>query len=183
VKRNLIKWRNEKLRIAVGSKNPAKVEAVKLAYGHDVEIITINVDSGVANQPFSDEETIQGATNRAKNCLKETDADFGIGLEGGVVHTNFGLFVCNWGALVTRDGDSFIAGGARILLPEEIAQRVMDGSELGPVMDEYTKKENIRKKEGAIGIFTNEKVTRSEMFQHIMNLLIGQCEYKSGFKK
>ncbi|WP_409302244.1 DUF84 family protein [Peribacillus sp. SCS-155] len=164
-------------RIAIGSTNPAKVQAVTESYGKDAEIITLDVESGVSSQPFSDEETIEGALNRAKICLMQSDAEIGLGLEGGVVQTQFGLFLCNWGALVARDGTSFIAGGARIRLPDEIAEKLSQGTELGPIMDEYTNKRNIRQKEGAIGIFTNQQVTRSEMFKHIMQMLIGQYEY------
>lgn len=165
------------MKIAVGSSNPAKVEAVRTIFNKD-ELVTLNVDSGVSEQPFSDEETIEGAVNRAKNCLNESDAELSIGLEGGVVDTKHGMFVCNWGALVTRENEVFIAGGARVLLPESIAKRLRTGEELGPVMDDFTQSHNIRIKEGAIGIFTNNRVTRAEMFLHIVRMLAGQYEYK-----
>lgn len=165
--------------IAIGSENPAKVESVYNAVGTDEnQIIAVNVPSGVSAQPFSDEETIKGAINRAKRSLMETNGQLGIGLEGGVVETPFGLFLCNWGALVTDNQDPIIAGGARIPLPEEIATRLRQGEELGPVMDEYTMKKNIRKKEGAIGVFTNEEISRIDMFEHIVKMLIGQYEYQ-----
>ncbi|PLT32426.1 DUF84 family protein [Bacillus sp. V5-8f] len=165
--------------VAVGSSNPAKVQAVRKAYGETAEIIQIHALSGVSDQPFSDEETIEGASNRARNCLRQSDADIGIGLEGGVVQTKYGMFLCNWGALADREGNLFIAGGARVPLPDQIAERLILGEELGPVMDEYTKKKGIRKKEGAIGVFTNERITRTGMFSHIMKMLIGQIEYKN----
>lgn len=47
------------LKIAVGSKNPAKVSAVLGVY-EDAEIISLQVESGVPEQPFSDEETMEG---------------------------------------------------------------------------------------------------------------------------
>ncbi|RFU69739.1 DUF84 family protein [Bacillus sp. V59.32b] len=166
------------MKVAIGSTNPAKTQAVMDEYGQSAEVISLDVSSGVADQPFSDEETIEGAVNRAKNCLKQSEAVIGIGLEGGVVQTEYGLFVCNWGALADRDGSIVIAGGARVRLPDNISLRLIAGEELGPVMDDFTKKRNIRKKEGAIGVFTNERVTRAEMFQHIMKMLIGQYEYK-----
>ena len=166
------------LKIAIGTKNPAKVKAANLATKElGGELLSVNVPSGVSEQPFSDEETMEGALNRARNALKETGADLGIGLEGGVVKTPYGLFICNWGALITKAGESFIAGGARIKLPEEVAQELFDGRELGPVMDEYTKKQDIRKSEGAVGIFSNGRITRDRMFEHVMELLIGQYEY------
>ena len=165
-------------KIALGTKNPAKIKAGQLAsHALSAELISVNVSSGVSEQPFSDEETIEGALNRAKNAMKEAHADFGLGLEGGVVETPYGLFICNWGALVTKDGDHFISGGARIKLPESVAQELYEGKELGPVMDEYTKKQDIRKSEGAVGVFSNGRITRDRMFEHIIELLVGQYEY------
>lgn len=167
------------LKIVVGSTNKAKVQAVLQAIPTSWELITSNVPSGVSNQPFSDEETIQGAMNRASNALHQTDAHLAIGLEGGVVETPYGLFLCNWAALKVRETQkTYIAGGARILIPEEVANKLREGKELGPVMEEYTTIHDVRNNEGAIGIFTNSKVTRSQMFKHIMDLLIGQFEYE-----
>ncbi|MFJ7753461.1 DUF84 family protein [Peribacillus muralis] len=165
------------MKIAVGSKNPAKVQAVRDVY-EEAEIISLQVESGVSEQPFSDEETMEGAMTRARNCLVNSDAEIGIGLEGGVVKMKQGLFLCNWGAMVTRDGSVFIAGGARVPLPDIVAGKLLRGEELGPVMDAFTKQTNISKKEGAIGVFTNDRITRSDMFLHIMWMLAGQHEYE-----
>lgn len=169
------------MNIAIGSTNPAKVNAVRKAFQEldkNITIVPINVSSGVSEQPFSDEETIQGAINRALECLNHSEIDIGIGLEGGVQESSYGLSICNWGALVEKNQPPIIAGGARIILPEEIAIRLRNGEELGPVMDDYSSQNNVRKKEGAVGIFTNNHVTRDEMFVHLMKLLIGQYEYK-----
>ena len=167
------------MKIVVGTKNPAKLQAVKNVFGTEMDIIGIKVPSGVSEQPFSDEETITGAINRAKKAVAETDRTLGIGLEGGVTETPFGLMLCNWGAVVVKGYEEkpFIAGGARILLPEVISERLRQGEELGPVMDEFCKKENIRSHEGAIGIFTNGTVNRDDMFTHVVKMLKGQLEY------
>ncbi|PKR84340.1 DUF84 family protein [Heyndrickxia camelliae] len=168
--------------VAIGSKNPAKINAVKQAFKEmhmEVEIQPMDVASGVRAQPFSDEETIKGAVQRAKNCLNNQEVEIAVGLEGGVTESEFGLQVCNWGALVERTAAPIIAGGARIILPEEISSRLRTGEELGPVMDNYANKKSVGKKEGAIGIFTNGLVTREEMFVHVMKLLIGQYQYRN----
>lgn len=170
------------MNVAVGSKNKAKIKAVKqtfLEWGIDAEIVPIDAPSNVSAMPFSDEETMKGAINRAEYCLKTCDAKLAIGLEGGVTETPFGLFLCNWGALAARGKETLLAGGARILLPEEVAGRLRDGEELGPVMDDYSNRTRISSDEGAIGVFTNGRVDRSEMFSHIVKLLVGQLEKKS----
>jgi inosine/xanthosine triphosphatase len=169
------------MKIIIGSKNPAKITAVKMAFSDgDFEFITMDIASGVSEQPFSDEETIKGAKTRALHALKEGNGSLGIGLEGGVQETSCGLMLINWGALASADFEPIIAGGARILLPEEIASRLRAGEELGPVMDDYAKKQNVRKSEGAIGIFTNGYINRVEMFTHIARMLIGQYRYQKG---
>ncbi|NHC42432.1 DUF84 family protein [Bacillus sp. MM2020_1] len=162
------------MKIIIGSKNPAKITAVKNSFSHEGEFVSLDIPSGVSEQPFSDEETIKGAINRAAAALKQGNGDIGIGLEGGVQETSYGLLICNWGALVTNESEPIIAGGARIPLPEEIAVRLRAGEELGPVMEDYAKNKNVRKQEGAVGIFTSGMVNRSEMFTHVMNLLVGQ---------
>ncbi|MCM3587917.1 DUF84 family protein [Mesobacillus maritimus] len=165
--------------VSIGSKNPAKIAAVQSVFQDQLyEIKAVETESGVRAQPLTDEETIKGAINRAISAAHATKADIGIGLEGGVQQTEYGLVLCNWGALKGKDMDPIIAGGARIPLPNEIAERLMAGEELGPVMDEYAKKQNVRKKEGAIGIFTNGRLNRDEMFTHVVKLLVGQFEYK-----
>ncbi|WP_251549647.1 DUF84 family protein [Neobacillus muris] len=167
------------MKIVIGSKNPTKIAAVNRGFASfEAEFVSLDVSSGVSDQPFSDEETIRGAINRAKAALTEGNGDIGVGLEGGVQETSLGLLLCNWGAIVTNDINPIVAGGARFLLPEEIAERLRAGEELGPVMDDYAKKQNVSKQEGAVGIFTNGMVNRADMFTHVMSLLVGQFAYQ-----
>ncbi|MBM7704878.1 DUF84 family protein [Metabacillus iocasae] len=170
------------MRIGIGTTNPTKVNAVEQAIRTEgASFWPVKVDSGVSAQPFSDDETIKGAINRAEAARQAGNAHIGIGLEGGVVETHDGLFLCNWGALVSSSiKKPIIAGGARILLPAEIAEALQkEGVELAQVMDSYTKKMNVRQKEGAIGIFTNGQVNRTKMFTHIVEMLYGQYQFQS----
>lgn len=164
------------MKIVIGSKNAAKMEAVQDVFLND-EVISLETPSKVNAQPFSDAETLEGAVNRATSCVKEMPKSAGIGLEGGVMEMEDQLFVCNWGALMTPDGQTYTASGARIPLPAEIGEDLYRGFELGDVMDRYTEKTRVREKEGAVGVFTNEFVGRKEMFLHVVKLLRGQFTY------
>jgi inosine/xanthosine triphosphatase len=169
------------LKIAIGTQNKAKVQAIQKGFREHYENVSfecLKTESNVSEQPFSDQETIEGALNRAKNVLRMTDADIGIGLEGGVTETLYGMFLCNWGGLVDRKGNEIIAGGARISLPAEIGKGLRQGRELGPLMDDFTQRSGIRQSEGAVGVFTDGIVTRDAMFLHVVQLLIGQWKYK-----
>ncbi|MCT8137321.1 DUF84 family protein [Anaerobacillus sp. CMMVII] len=168
------------MKVAVGSTNPTKVKAVHNVVGDLFEVIPLKVPSDVSEQPFGDQETVTGALNRAKTCLEVCEADFAIGLEGGVAETEYGMLVINWGALVDRDGNEYIASGARAILPDEVASLVRDGRTLGEAMDLYTKRLGVSKLEGAMGIITNSRINRDEMFSHVVKVLIGQYEFHKG---
>ncbi|HZH60954.1 MAG TPA: DUF84 family protein [Metabacillus sp.] len=164
------------MKIAIGTKNPTKVNAVNEAFSSfiDAEFISTNVPSNVSAQPLTDLETLTGAINRARNALEAEGADLGVGLEGGLIKTDYGYFLCNWGAIYVKEQQPIVAGGARIVIPDEIGELVFGGRELGDVMDMYAMKKNVRHNEGAIGIFTNGIVDRTRMFKELSNLLIGQ---------
>ncbi|WP_082233559.1 DUF84 family protein [Halobacillus massiliensis] len=164
------------MKIYVGSLNPTKIAAVQKEFPFD-DIVEVEVESKVAAQPFSDEETLEGAINRARECAMMQKSQLGIGLEGGVMEVEGDLYLCNWGALVDNKENIYKASGARIPLPEEVQRGLETGRELGEVMDAYTKKSNISHKEGAVGIFTNSQVERGEMFSHVVKLLKGQWEH------
>ncbi|MGD6950116.1 DUF84 family protein, partial [Bacillus mobilis] len=72
------------MKIIIGSKNPAKIGAVEAIFNESgIEVDSVDVPSGVSDQPFTDDETIKGAVQRAELALKEGGGDIGIGLEGG----------------------------------------------------------------------------------------------------
>lgn len=165
------------MKVAIGTLNRAKTKAVRNAintYFHEVDFQEVDVPSNVSEQPFSDEETRQGAINRAVNTLKLTGADLNFGLEGGVREIDGVMYCCNWGAVALKNGQVLSVAGAQFMLPEEIAEQLRRGKELGPLMDEFTKEKDIRHQKGAIGVFTAGLVDRVEMFEHIVTLLIGQ---------
>ncbi|PID15434.1 inosine/xanthosine triphosphatase [Sporosarcina sp. P34] len=165
------------MEFVLGSENQAKKRAVVRVVERYVEnsmISFASVPSGVSAQPMSEEETRQGAINRSVTVAKNA---YGIGLEGGV-HMLFGtMYLCNWGALTTPDGKTFTAAGAQIPLPEELADEIRRGNELGDAVDAYFKKQNVRMSEGAMGMLTAQLVPRDALFEHIMQLLIGQLLY------
>jgi inosine/xanthosine triphosphatase len=161
------------MKVIVGSLNNVKVRAIKSCFISD-DVIGMDAKSLVSAQPIGDEETMLGAINRAKEAKKQ--GDIGIGLEGGVVNTPYGMFVISYGALVDSNDCLYIAGGTRVPLPLEVEEGLLKGLELGEVMDQYAKKANVKHDEGAVGILTNNRVKRQAIFEHIGQLLLGQME-------
>ncbi|WP_223556621.1 DUF84 family protein [Lysinibacillus sphaericus] len=165
------------MKIAIGTTNKAKTEAVEVIARKyfDKPIFTyVKAASQVSDQPMTHKETRMGAINRSKNAMNETGAQLSFGLEGGVTEIDGVMYVCNWGALTVTNGTTYTAAGAQIILPEEIAQEIRAGKELGPVMELYTQRRDIRQGAGAVGIFTQGVVSRQMTFEHIVSLLVGQ---------
>lgn len=158
-------------KVYVGSTNPVKLKAVATVFS-DFEVIGLDVDSKVGNQPLSDQETIKGAINRAQSLPR---GHLRIGLEAGVEESLGILFLVNWGVLIDEDDHHYYAGGTRIPLPKFIKDKLFyEKKELATVIDEYYQTTNIKHHEGAIGIYTNSLVKRIDIFIHIVKLLYGQ---------
>lgn len=81
----------KKLKIAVTSKNPVKINAVKNVYktlGIGVEVVGYKTNSGIDEQPVN-ESTYQGAINRRKDLVERIkDLDIIISIENGIFEEN-----------------------------------------------------------------------------------------------
>ncbi|MDY0064718.1 MAG: DUF84 family protein [Bacilli bacterium] len=161
------------VKVYIGSLNPVKIAAVQKVFQEE-QIIGMEVNSKVSNQPFSDEETIQGAINRAKELPQD---GFRIGLEAGVQEHLGKLYLVNWGVLLDQHDNMYIAGGTRIPLPAMVQKRLIQKTEeLAVIMDDIYHTDQIKHKEGAVGLFTANYVKRIDIFIHITLLLYGQYQ-------
>lgn len=157
------------MHVGVGSGNPVKVAAVESALGGRLgaRVESVPVESGVAEQPFGEAETIAGAENRARRVRESGDGyELGVGLEGGVAEVpgTDGLYLIMWAAVT--DGETMGRGaGPRLRLPEPVARRIRDGEELGPVMDDVLGEDDVAKKQGAAGALTDGIIDRQEALE------------------
>ncbi len=88
--------------IIVASENPVKLQAVMMGFeqifsDEEFSVQGVAVSSGVDDQPFTHEETLQGAINRVAQAQKENEqADYWVGIEGGVEDVNGELHAFAW---------------------------------------------------------------------------------------
>ena len=153
------------MKVLVGSKNPVKIEATKEAfkkYFDDIEVLGIEVDSNVSKQPIG-METFVGAKNRVEE-LKKFEADFYVGIEGGIMNMFDNWFAFAVVCISDKHGRYGYGVTSFFQLPQIVIKEIKNGKELGEVMDELTKKENIKQKEGAIGILTNGVIDRKSLY-------------------
>jgi inosine/xanthosine triphosphatase len=152
--------------ISVGTKNPAKIKAVKDGFSRvwpefAWEITGIDVSSGVSAQPMTDEETIQGALNRAYRSIEKQPASYGVGVEGGLHLIGNFWFDCGWIVVVDQFGQEGIGSTARIITPSSMIEKIKAGQELGYVVDEFFGTKNAKQGDGHFGLMTNGAITRT----------------------
>lgn len=156
------------IKIVVASKNPVKIDAVRDGLNaflkESFEITGVSVPSGVSDQPMSDAETLEGAESRVKNAQRGFPGfDYYIGIEGGVEPTDSGLMAFAW-IVISNGAQTGKARSAGFFLPPEVARLVHDGMELGDADDVIFRKMNSKQDNGAIGLLTNDVVTRKTLY-------------------
>ena len=174
------------MKIAIGSTNPVKIRAVKRVVRKifpNAEFIAREALSGVPGQPRGDKQTRRGAVNRARAVRKAARADWGIGLEAGIVENEFGMMTCAWCAIVDRRGRVGIGGSTNMLLPDAVAARVQAGAELGEAMDAFANIRDVKRKMGAIGVLTRGLSNRQRAYEYVLTLAVARFLWKDKYRK
>lgn len=158
------------MKVAVGSENPVKLAAVREAFQAvwpetSWEVEAVKVGSGVSKQPLSDEEAIRGARNRAQRAREQSQADYGVGLEGGLQKIGDHYFDCGWIVVVTRQGHEGIGSSIKILTPPKMVSLIEQGMELGEANDVVFQRTNSKQAEGHFGLMTNNRITRAQGYR------------------
>ena len=157
------------MKIAVGSTNPVKYQAVKKAFSHyfpAIEVISVEVESEVSSQPYNEEIKV-GAENRARKALKTSNAEFGVGLEGGIVELFEMTYIAGYCAVMNQDLKCHGSWGSLWECPPLVLKQLKTKKkELGAVIDEMSKRTNTKQAEGAIGIFSKGVINRELVTRH-----------------
>ena len=167
----------EPVKIVVGSTNPVKGRAALEAFQsmfpeQSFELQQIAVPSGVSVQPVGQEETLRGAQNRALAAQQALpEADYWVGLEGGVQEMGDDLMAIAWMVVRsrTRVGQSCTAG---FYVPPEVARLVRAGMEVGEADDLVFHMNDSKRNSGASGILTHGVIDRAGLYGHALILAL-----------
>lgn len=158
-------------KVIVASTNPVKIESAQMGFAkmfpeESFEVQGVSAPSEVSDQPMSSDETLIGATNRVRNVSKLIpDADYWIGVEGGIEDTNEELEVFAWVVVKAKDGKIGKGKTGSFFLPQKIVELVRQGVELGEADDMVFGRINSKQANGAIGILTNDVLTRTTYYE------------------
>ena len=169
--------------IAVGSLRKPKLAAVHeavegmrdlLAAGNSIEIVGVDVESGVNHTPMSREECMRGARQRVEALQRiakqqSKSWNYFVGLEGGldsvVESSKRRVFLESWAYVSDGTHGHFGRSGA-VELPEALAEEVfVKGVELSVAIDRFAGEAGIRDGQGAWGVLSANKITRQEAFR------------------
>ena len=163
--------------IIVGSKNPVKISCTDAAFHQAFTgsflVEGLNVGSEVSDQPYGDNETFQGAFNRAKNSKTVfPEADYWVGIEGGVNLVDGEMHAFAWVVVLDKDSKMGKAKTSTFFLPKAITELFEAGMELGEADDKVFERSNSKQENGAVGILTNGAVDRKEYYQQAVVLAL-----------
>ncbi|MEK7165929.1 MAG: inosine/xanthosine triphosphatase [Patescibacteria group bacterium] len=156
--------------IAVGSTNITKIDPVKEVFAKhfkNVVVQGVKVDSGVDDQPMSDDEMYQGALTRAKVALgKVKMGEFGVGIEGGLHKRSYGWFEHSLVVIVDRKGKVGVGVSGGLVLPDKVIERIQGGENLEQAIDHIFGTKKIGEGIGMFGLMTRGVVTRTSGVAH-----------------
>ena len=122
---------------------------------------------------MTNEETLQGAKNRAK-YLKENypDGEFYVGIEGGIQSIGEEMEAFAWIVVTNKDGLTGKAQTSTFQLPSRIVELIQQGVELGHADDLVFNRKNSKQGNGAVGILTGDVIDRIEYYRHAVILAL-----------
>jgi non-canonical (house-cleaning) NTP pyrophosphatase len=190
------------MHLTIASTNPVKIQSALHGFRQMFPDVTftaegISVPSGVSDQPMTDEETLQGALNRASNArAAHPGSDYWVGIEGGCEEKHGELWTFAWVVVlglssprhegyqqsepanvadVGLGGEVILTGKARtgaFMLPQEVASLVRSGVELGIADDRVFGRSNSKQTNGAVGLLTADLIDRQRYYEHAVVLAL-----------
>ena len=164
-------------KIIIASKNPIKINATKLGFQKvfanlDFECAGVSVPSDVSDQPMTNQETLQGATNRATHAKNDfPDAAFWVGIEGGIEKMGEEMMAFAWIVILSNEATGKARTGT-FFLPPKVVELINQGKELGEADDIVFGHSNSKQKNGAVGILTGNLIDRTQFYVEAMVLAL-----------
>ena len=156
------------MNVAIATGNPIKVQAAERAFADtcpnaDIEMQHVAADLKLPEQPMGD-SIAEGAIRRANAAQQYADADFGVGVEAGLMQLPgterwMSIQVC---AIVDQDGRSAVGMGPGYELPKPILDAVLSGEPLREALERLLDLEDPERR-GAVFFLSNGQIDRMDL--------------------
>lgn len=154
------------MKVLIGTKNPGKIEGATEAfknYFEEFEIEGISVSSDVGDEPVNN-EIYEGARNRVDNLMKYAlengiDAEYFLGVESGITNLLGKWVIINIAVIKDENGYESWGTSPGFPVPDKYVDEIIK-TDLGKVMDNIFKQNDLRSGNGGVSFITNGVITR-----------------------
>ncbi len=156
------------MNIAVATDNPVKIRAVGQALAEafaneEMTIQQVALDLELPEQPMGD-AIAAGALARARAALQQADADFGIGIEAGLMQIAgtsrwVSIQMC---AIADGSGQTSVGMGPGYELPAPILEAVLAGESLRDAFERLLHEDDPERR-GAVYFLSNGLIDRMDL--------------------
>jgi inosine/xanthosine triphosphatase len=153
--------------VAVGTKNPAKLEGVRRAFSRyypDLELRPVDSSLVARAQPRGLDQMTEGAAARARHALSRAGGDFGVGVEAGIFTIGGVYFDDQQAAIVDASGKVSFGHSAGYMLPGDAMEKLLaEGEELERWAEEVSGIKEVGDKGGIVSHLTKGRMTRTDL--------------------
>lgn len=163
--------------VAVATGNPIKIRAVEQAFADGfadeaVEIQQVSLDLKLPEQPIGP-AIADGAIQRAKTAQQQTNADFGVGIEAGLMPLPgterwVSVQIC---AIIDRDGEFSVGMGPGYELPGPILDAVLAGEPLREAFERLLDREDPERR-GAVFFLSDGLIDRTDLTMQAVRMAL-----------
>jgi inosine/xanthosine triphosphatase len=168
--------------VAIGSRNRAKVKGVSKAFSRFFDgplFKGVDLTTRVKTQPMGLDETVDGARRRAEVAIRETKADFGVGVEAGIIRlteerTDDEFFLnVQIASVVDSAGRLSFGSSSGFPIPTKFVSLIeAQQAELDKYAHELTGAKKIREEDGVVYHLTKGRLSRVEMTEQCVSMAL-----------
>jgi len=168
--------------VAIGSRNRAKVKGVRRAFRRffrGTEFKEVDLTTRVKTQPMGLDQTAKGARQRAELAIKEGEADFGVGVEAGIIRlaqedAEGGFFLnVQIAAVVDSSGRLSFGSSSGFPIPTKFVSLIgFEQAELDKYAHELTGAKKIREEDGVVYHLSKGRLSRVEMTEQCVSMAL-----------
>ena len=168
------------MKILIGTKNPGKIEGAKEAfqnYFDHFEIEGISVPSNVGEEPVNN-EIYEGARNRVDNLMQyakenNMNAEYFLGVESGITNSLGKWVIVNIAVIKDKNGYESWGMSPAFPVPDRYVDEII-ATDLGKVMDNIFKQNDLRSGKGGISFLTRDVISRIDQTKEAFVMALTQ---------
>lgn len=172
------------MKVYVGSENPSKIEAVKVALkalGYsNADVCGMEADSKVGSKPV-DDDIVKGARNRNEDMYFKCEKwDYLISIEGGIEENNGDYYLVTYAVVENDKGVSFEGKSIGVPVTKRMYEYYKSGKSINKLIDCLFGTTDNKKGSGISGFLSDDIFKRSKMDSEavISALLPFENDYK-----